>query len=155
MIPLTLPTVKHDLTVYRPTDADCVTLRMYDVSIPAGFPSPAADYREEEIDFNHLLRPRPSSTFVIKVDGNSMIEAHIPDQSWLVVDRSIKPASGNIVVAVVNSEFTVKRFIKNSSGIRLMPANPKYNPIVITEDMDFIVWGTVTKIIIDPLKSSV
>jgi DNA polymerase V len=84
-----------------------------------------------------------------------MIEAHIPDQSLLVVDRSIKPANGNIIVAIVNGEFTVKRFIKNSSGIRLMPANPKYKPIVITEDMEFAVWGTVTKIIIDPVKSAI
>lgn len=143
-----------DLKFYRVIESDCVTLRLYDVGIPAGFPSPAMDYQEEEIDFNELLRPRPSSTFVVKVDGDSMIDAHIPDQALLIVDRSIKPVSGNIVVAIINGEFTVKRFIKNNSGIRLMPANPKYSPIPITEEMDFAIWGTVTKIIIDPLKSS-
>lgn len=143
------------LSIYKISDSGCVTLQLYDTAVKAGFPSPAMDYMEEEIDFNQLLRPRPSSTFVVRVDGHSMVDAHIPDQALLVVDRSIKPASGNIIVAIVNGEFTVKRFIKNSSGIRLMPANPKYQPIVISEGMEFAVWGTVTKIIIDPVKSAI
>lgn len=141
--------------VYRLCDFDYVTLRLYDAAVPAGFPAPAADYKEEDIDLNQLLRPHPSSTFIVRVAGDSMLEANIPDKSWLVVDRSIKPKSGSIVVAVVNSEFTVKRYIRNSSGVRLMPANPKYQPIVITEDMDFRIWGTVTKIIIDPFISGI
>lgn len=151
-----LHTLRSDnVQVYRLSDFDCVTLRMYDSAVPAGFPSPAADYKEEDIDLNQLLRPHPSSTFIVRVSGDSMVEANIPDKSWLVVDRSIKPKSGSIVVAVVNSEFTVKRYISNSSGVRLMPANPKYQPIVITEDMDFRVWGTVTKVIIDPIISGI
>lgn len=151
-----IPTLRSDeVQIYRLRDFDCVTLRLYDSAVPAGFPSPAADYREDDIDFNQLLRPHPSSTFVVRVSGDSMIEANIPDKAWLVVDRSIKPKSGTIVVAVVNSEFTVKRYITNSSGVRLMPANSRYNPIVITEEMDFRVWGTVTKVIIDPLVSGI
>ena len=130
-----------------------ILIRYYDTTVPAGFPSPAMDYMEEEIDFNHYLRPRPSSTFIIRVKGESMIEANIPDNALLIVDKSLKPANNMIVVAIVNGEFTVKRFVKNSSGIRLMPANPKFNPIPITEGMDFAIWGTVTKIIIDTLKS--
>ena len=78
-----------------------------------------------------------------------MAEANIPDNALLIVDRSIKPLNNMIVIAVVNGEFTVKRFIRNSSGIRLMPANSKYPPMPITEDMDFRVWGTVTQIIIN------
>lgn len=123
----------------------------YAQCVPAGFPSPAADYAEEEINFNTLLMPHPSSTFVMRVQGHSMIEANIPDNALIVVDRSIKPANNMIVVAIVNGEITVKRFIKNSSGIRLMPANPKYKPLPIAEEMDFRIWGTVTKIIIDAL----
>ncbi len=138
--------------IYSISSQDTPIMAIYAQSVPAGFPSPAADYMEEEIDFNHLLRPRPSSTYVIRVQGDSMIEANIPNDALLVVDRSIKPASGNIVVAIIDSEFTVKRFIKNSSGIRLMPANPKFKPIPITEEMDFAIWGTVTKIIIDAFK---
>ena len=129
-----------------------ILFRYFDAGVAAGFPSPAADYLEEEIDFNQYLRPRPSSTFLVRVKGDSMIGAHIPDNALLVVDRSITPKSNMIVIAVIDSEFTVKRFIKNSSGIRLMPENPKYQPIPITEGMDFSIWGTVTKVIIDTLK---
>jgi len=121
-------------------------------AVSAGFASPAADYMEDNISFEELLRPRPSSTFVIRVRGDSMVDAHIPDDALIVVDRSVKPLSGHIVVAIINSEFTVKRFIKNSSGIRLMPANEKYKPVPIVEGMDFSIWGTVTRIIIDALK---
>lgn len=117
--------------------------------VPAGFPSPAADYLEEEIDFNQYLKPRPNATFVIRVKGDSMIDAHIPDNALLIVDKSLKPSNNSIIIAVVDNEFTVKRLIKNSSGIRLMPANNKYKPIQITEDTDFRVWGVVTQIIID------
>jgi len=120
--------------------------------IPAGFPSPAADYMEDQIDLNKLMIPRPSSTFFINVTGDSMKDAFIPNGAMLIVDKSIKPQNNYIVLAVVNGEFTVKRFIKNSSGIRLMPANEKYKPIPITDGMEFSVWGVVTKIIIDPLK---
>jgi len=123
----------------------------FDCSVSAGFPSPAADYIQEEIDLNQHLRPRPSSTFIVRVKGDSMSEAFIPDGSLLIIDRSLKPASNMIVLAVLNSELVLKRFIKNSSGIRLMPANPKYPPIPITEDMDFRIWGTVTQIIINAL----
>lgn len=148
-----LTDIQNISTIYTTVGYDTPIIALYGQIVPAGFPSPASDYMEEEIDFNHLLRPRPASTFVIRVQGDSMIEANIPNNALLVVDRSIKPASNNIVVAIINSEFTVKRFIKNSSGIRLMPANPKYKPIPITEGMDFAIWGTVTQIIIDALKS--
>lgn len=133
-------------------DNNPILLRYINFPVPAGFPSPAMDYLEEEIDFNQLLRPRPSSTYLIRVKGDSMIDAFIPDGALLVVDRSVKPQANMIVVAVVDNEFTVKRFFQNRSGIRLMPANPKYQPIPITEGMEFSVWGTVTKIIIDALK---
>ncbi|MFP5040489.1 LexA family protein [Parasediminibacterium sp. JCM 36343] len=132
---------------YSITNTDTPTIATYLQQIPAGFPSPAADYIQEEIDFNAMLLPHPSSTYIVRVLGDSMIEAFIPNNALLVVDRSIKPANNNIVVAIVNGEFTIKRFIKNSSGIKLMPANPKFKPMHITEDMDFAIWGTVTKII--------
>ena len=129
----------------------CLTFPFFDCTVSAGFPSPAADYIQEEIDLNQHLRPRPSSTFIVRVKGDSMSEAFIPDGSLLIIDRSLKPVSNMIVLAVLNSELVLKRFIKNSSGIRLMPANPKYPPIPITEDMDFRIWGTVTQIIINAL----
>jgi DNA polymerase V len=150
-----IPTQQPEILFYRPIDTECVTLRVYGSSVPAGFPSPAADYIMEEIDLGKELIPKPLSTFVVRVTGDSMIDAHIPPQSRLVVDRSLKPRNNSIVVAVVNGEFTVKRFFKNSSGIRLMPANKKYHPIPITEGMEFSVWGIVTQILIDPIKCEV
>jgi DNA polymerase V len=89
---------------------------------------PRSGYIEEIIDFNHYLQPNLSSTFLIRFKGDSMKEANIPDNALLVVDRSIQPVSNMIVLAVINKEFTVKRYIKNSSGIRLMPSNPRYPP---------------------------
>lgn len=150
------PTASKELSFLRIKDLhECVTLRYYDYAIPAGFPSPAADYLMEEIDLSKELMPHPLSTFIVKVTGDSMIDAHILPGSKLVVDRSIKPHSNSIVVATINGEFTVKRFIKNSSGIRLLPANPRYQPIPITEGMEFSVWGVVTQILIDTFKCDV
>jgi DNA polymerase V len=129
-----------------------ILVRYFNGLVPAGFPSPAADYMEDQIDLNKLLIAHPSATFFIKVKGDSMKDAFIPDGATLIVDRSVKAVNNSIVLAVVNGEFTVKRFIKNSSGIRLMPANEKYKPIPIVEGMEFYVWGTVTKIIIDAIN---
>lgn len=143
------PTFSPEITILQEANITPILMRYMQATVTAGFPSPAADYMEEEIDFNQYLRPRPSATFVIRVKGDSMVDAHIPDNSLLIVDRSVKPTSNCIVIAVIDNEFTVKRFIKNSSGIRLMPANEKYKPIPITEHMDFKVWGVVTQIIIN------
>ncbi len=140
------------LKIYRIVDVDFVTLSLYEHSIQAGFPSPAMDYIEEEIDLANYLNPKPLSTFVAKAVGESMINAFIPPGAYLIIDKSMKPKDNMIVIAVINGEFTIKRYINNSSGIRLMPANPKFQPILITEDMDFRVWGVATKIIIDPIK---
>jgi DNA polymerase V len=126
---------------------------LFITSVPAGFPSPAADYHEDGIDLNALLVKTPSATFFVKVEGDSMLEAFIPHKATLVVDRSLSPASGDIIVAVVNGEFTVKRLVKDHTGIFLSPANPKYKKIRITEEMGFQVWGVVSKIIIDPKET--
>ena len=121
-------------------------------SVPAGFPSPAADYSEEQIDLNNYLQKNPSSTFVVKAHGNSMQDAYIPDGALLVIDKSIRPQHGHIVLAVLNGEFTVKRLIKTAGGVFLSPENSDYKPIQITTDTDFQVWGVVSFIITDAKK---
>ena len=126
------------------------TFPFYQSAIPAGFPSPAADYIEEKIDLNQLLVKTPAATFFVKVEGESMIEAFIPPKALLVVDRSVSPVNGDIIVAVINGEFTVKRLLQTHAGTFLTPENKKYKPIRIEDDMDFMVWGVVSKIIIDP-----
>src|SRR5205809_7976036 len=109
----------------------------FNVSVAAGFPSPALDYMEEEINLQELLITKPLSTFIIRVKGDSMKDAFIADGALLVVDRSIQADSGMIVVAVVNGEFTVKRLVKTPRAWVLHPENPMYKPIPITDEMRF------------------
>ena len=120
--------------------------------VNAGFPSPAADYIEDEIDLKSILMPNPSSTFIMKIEGDSMINANIPPNAYIVIDRSVKPKNNSIVVAVLNGEITCKRLIKRGKLLALYPENSKYFPIEITEEMNFTVWGTVTNILIDATK---
>lgn len=125
-----------------------LVIPFFDTTIPAGFPSPAQDYSEEEIDLSKILQPNPNTTFIIRVKGDSMKDANMPDGSLIVVDRSIRPTSGSIVVAVLDGEFTIKRLVKAGRNWVLHPENPFFRPIVIPEDAEFQVWGVVTNIVI-------
>src|SRR5580698_4293805 len=93
--------------------------------IPTGFPSPAADYQEKRIDLNEELIQHPDATFIVESDGYSMVNAFIPPKAKLLVDRSLVAKNGDIVVAAINGEFTIKYFIKNEYKCFLVPANPK------------------------------
>ena len=114
-----------------------------DTVIPAGFPSPADDTHETFDIVSHIVR-HPTATFFMRVAGDSMIGAGIFDGDLLVVDRSIEATSGDIVVAVVNGEFTIKRFQRNGSTIELVPENTKYHKITLSEGMELEIWGVVT-----------
>lgn len=123
-------------------------LPLYTSRVEAGFPSPADDYSEGTLDLNELLIKNPSATFYVKAQGKSMIEAGISEGDLLVVDRSVDVVSGKIVIAVVNGELTVKRFQKKPDGsVFLLPENPDFKPLRITDEMDFSVWGVVTSVI--------
>jgi len=145
--PGSLCTVSYlDISQFK---APAVALLLHYTSMPAGFPSPAADHLEDPIDLHKLLVKTPAATFFVRVQGDSMVDAFIPHKGLLVVDRSLSARSGDIIVAVVNSEFTIKRLHTSDAGVFLLPANEKYRPILVTSDMDFLVWGVVTKVIID------
>jgi DNA polymerase V len=116
-------------------------------SVQAGFPSTAEDYTEDRLDLNRLLIKHPAATFFVRVEGDSMKNAHIISGDILIVDRAIEPASGKIVVAVLNGEFTVKRLKIDNDQIILLPENPKFPPILITKETDFQVWGVVTYVL--------
>lgn len=120
-------------------------------TVKAGFPSPATDYREEDINLAKLLSLDSPSVFLAKVEGDSMEDAHCPNGTILIIDRSIKPESNQIVVAVLNGGFVVKRIVKSKSGWMLYSANTNYPPYVIKEGDDFEVWGVVTKFIVSPM----
>ena len=116
-------------------------------SVRAGFPSPAEDYLNESLDFNRDLIKHPEATFYGRVQGDSMIGAGICDGDIAVIDRSIEAEHGNVVVAYINNEFTVK-FLdlshkKDEGWIELRPANKAFSPIRIDETSNFRVWGVV------------
>ena len=121
-----------------------------DITVPAGFPSPAADYTEDRINLNNFLIKNPLSTFVVKCSGLSMVNAFIPPVCHLVVDRSLKAKNGDIVLAFVNGGFTVKYLQINDHKCRLIPANRKMKEIEITDQSELIIWGVVTRIISNP-----
>ena len=115
--------------------------------ISAGFPSPAQNEEEETLDLNELLIKHPSATFFLRVSGNSMIKAGIHHNDILVVDRSIEPVHGKIVIASLNGELTVKRLSRIGARVQLVAENDAYAPIDITEELDLRIWGVVTSVI--------
>ncbi len=122
-------------------------LPLFLVGVSAGFPSPADDYIEKQLDLNEHIIKHPSSTFFVRVEGDSMKDANISSGDILVIDRSIEPSNGKIVVAIINGEFTVKRLLKTPAGIYLQPENPKYPSFLVPSESDFQVWGVVTYVI--------
>lgn len=121
-----------------------IPLMLYASRVRAGFPSPAEDYVEGQLDLNEHLVARPAATFLIRVVGDSMIGAGIFPNDLLVVDRSLLPVHGSIVVAVVDGELTVKRLHQRFGILALEAANPAFQPIEISGDMELWCWGVVT-----------
>lgn len=119
---------------------------LYLESVSAGFPSPAQDYIEQTLDLNELCIKRPAATFFVRVQGDSMIEAGIYPQDILVVDRSVRAEHGDIVIASVDGEFTVKELCLKPA-LALFPRNPRYRPVTIPEGADLEVFGVVTNVI--------
>ncbi|MBU0467576.1 MAG: translesion error-prone DNA polymerase V autoproteolytic subunit [Candidatus Omnitrophica bacterium] len=124
-----------------------VKLPLYVSTIKAGFPSPADDYLDKKLDLNEHLIKHPAATFFVKVAGDSMINAGIFPDDILIVDRSLEARNNKIIVAILDGEFTVKRLKKYRGKISLVSENPNYEPIEVTEDRDFDVWGVVTNVI--------
>ncbi len=112
--------------------------------VPAGFPSPAQDHTQNRVDLNEILILNPLSTFLFHVSGDSMKNAGIVDGDKLVIDRSIEPKHGQVVVACVDNEFTVKRLYRRAGVVKLVPANPDFPTIVFSDGQEMTVWGVVT-----------
>jgi DNA polymerase V len=124
-------------------------ISFFPTAVRTGFPSPALDYIEERIDLNKELIRHPLATFIVESTGDSMINAFIPPKAKLIVDRSIVAGNGDIVLAVINGEFTVKFLKKNDHKCWLIPANSKYREIEVTPEMNMQIWGVITKVISD------
>ncbi len=122
-------------------------LTLYSGKVSAGFPSPVDDNVQAKINLNDHLIKTPQATFLVRATGDSMIHAGIYDNDILVVDRSLEPRHGKIVIAVLNGELTVKRLHIKHQQTQLIAENPKYPPLVIRCEDDFMIWGVVTFVI--------
>ena len=120
---------------------------LFNHTIQAGFPSPADDYVAESLDLNEHLMPRKEACYLLRVSGESMIGANIHDGDLLVVDRSLTPANGKVVIAILDGQFTVKTLEKKRGKIRLLPANPAFEPIELKDEQELQIWGVVTRVI--------
>ncbi len=127
--------------------ATLMPLPLFASRVPAGFPSPADDYVDQRLDLNTHLVEHPAATFFTRVSGHSMRGAGIHDGDLLIVDRALEPQDGRIVIAAVNGELTVKRLRLRKSGTWLVPEHPDYRPLKITEGLDCVIWGVVTRVI--------
>lgn len=130
--------------VHDALQSDTLNIPLYLSLLHAGFPSPADDYKENSLDLDELVIQNPKATFYIRVSGDSMKNAGIADGDIVVVDRAMSARHNSIIVALLNGEFTLKRLSYKNNTIYLVPANPLYKPIRITEEAEFQVWGVVT-----------
>ena len=112
--------------------------------ISAGFPSPAEDFTELSISLDKHLIQNPVATFMAYANGNSMVQAGIHHGDILIIDRSLDARNSDIIIAVLHGEFTVKRLSIVKDTFFLIPQNPQYSPMKISDDMDFEIWGVVT-----------
>ena len=113
-------------------------------SVPAGFPAAANENSHEQVSLDSYLVSNPASTVLFRVRGESMIDAGIYDGDLLMVDRSIEPVHGQIVVAAINNDMTVKRLYKRAGEVKLQAANPQFQDITFVESDEMSVWGVVT-----------
>lgn len=138
--------MKASLVARLPASYKPYILPLPEIRIPAGFPSPAQDYQATSIDLNDILIQDRAATYILRVSGSSMIDAGIADGDEIIVDRSIEPRSGSVVVASIDGEFTVKRFHIDGQGQGwLLPENADYAPIPISVESDFTIFGVVTR----------
>lgn len=132
------------IDIYTPDVSSHMPLPFADQGIQAGFPSPAQDYISETIDLNRELIHHPAATFYGRVSGDSMIDEGIEPGDILVIDRSIEPADGELAVCCLDGEFTLKRISLRHGQVWLVPSNERFDPILVTPENRFEVWGVVT-----------
>ena len=128
-------------------EVDFESVQFFDGAVPAGFPSPAEDHLDIDLDLSNYLIQNPSATFCVRVEGDSMVGAGIQSGDVILIDRSLTPNPRSIVLAVIDGEFTVKRVDIVDDKLFLIPENPRLKPIEVAEGANFQVWGVVTFVI--------
>ena len=140
--------VLDNSTVSLPAQApNQLNIPLFNGKVSAGFPSPADDYIEKTLDLNDLLIQKPAATFFVRAEGESMLGAGIHPNDILVVDRSLEPVVGKIVICALNGELTVKRLKSIGKEIILGAENPAYADIIVQEYVELVIWGVVTNVI--------
>jgi len=140
--------------ILAPASLKAATTPLFLSPISAGFPSPAYDFMERDLDLNSYFIKHPAATFFVWVQGSSMINCGIRSGDILIVDRSLEATTNKIIIALVNGEFTVKRLRKQGSRLWLIPENSNYQPLEIKTEMNFEVWGVVTYVIHSTLDAA-
>jgi DNA polymerase V len=135
------------LTFFTPENLNTLGAVYFDTGISAGFPSPAEDFKQERLSLDNELIKNKEATFFARVSGQSMVDAGLNDNDLLVIDRSLSPAHNKIAVCFLDGEFTVKRLKVEKEEVWLQPENKNYQPIKITSENDFVIWGIVTNVI--------
>lgn len=126
------------------SNAQPLHIALFSDKVPAGFPSPAGDYVEGRLSLDESLIQNREFTFFVRAKGNSMVGAGIFDGDLLIVDKSLEPAFGNIVIAAIDGEFTVKRLARRGDAVVLKPENPRCKEIVLKEGEELQIFGVVT-----------
>lgn len=134
----------NNLIIYQVDTDSYMPLPYADEGIRAGFPSPAQDYISQVIDLNKELIKHPSTTFYGRVTGDSMKDAGLSSGDILIIDKSLEPKTGDVAVCYIDGEFTVKYIRIETNVIWLIPANEAYEPIKVTAENDFMIWGIIT-----------
>jgi DNA polymerase V len=137
----------HVSEAFHPDGRTAFALPLFTCPVSAGFPSPAEDYLDGQLDLNHHLIENPTATFFVRVAGDSMIGAGIHSGDLLVVDRSLEAYDGRVAIAIVDGELLVKRLRWRKGRLYLKAEHPDYPPLLVREEMDFEVWGIVTTVI--------
>ena len=132
------------LTIFSVSVDTEIELPFAEGGVSAGFPSPAADFLDTKIDLNKYLIKKESTTFIVEVEGYSMVGAGISHKDILIVDKALEPIDGKIAVCIIDGEFVLKRLKVDKKCIWLMPENENFKPIKVTEINDFEIWGMVT-----------
>ena len=116
---------------------------LFSTCISAGFPSPAEGYLDDKINLQQLLIKNPAATYMLRVRGDSMRDANISEGDILIVDRSLTPSDNQVIIGILNNEFTVKRLVKKQKRYYLQPENPAYPAILLSDEIEFKIWGVV------------
>ena len=146
--PMRIPVSRiHEVKAFLGQNTPRFERPLYSSSVRAGFPSPADDYIECKLDLNTHLIQHPAATFFVRVAGDSMRNAGMQSGDMLIVDKSLEPIHGKIIIAAIEGELTVKRLSRKNGKVQLLAENPDYPPLDITDREDVVIWGVVTHVI--------